>query len=202
MTVQIFHVKLLGKSFVLAIATGYEWRGWHRRSWRRLLRSRSWTGGLSHEALSVLVGPEAVQVDEDVCDGFAVAAAYQIDQGDLVWVRGLDHVENLVLDVFEGHGLVAVLLQLLLDGAEKEVEVEGVEEAFLLDVEDAEDVLEGLRLTAVLERDYEVEIGLVVHFTAVCDALLENSVQKDIGQCTWNTKMRGNILKLTCIEPH
>lgn len=47
--------------------------------------------------LSVLVGPEAVEVDEDAGDRLALTAVHQILQRELVRVSGLHHVEDLVL---------------------------------------------------------------------------------------------------------
>ena len=77
---------------------------------------------------------------------------------------------------------MAVLLELLLYGAEEEVDVEGRQVAALLDVEYAEEVLESLRLVAVLQREHEVQVGLVVHLAAVRDALLEDALEEDVGE--------------------
>lgn len=46
---------------------------------------------------SILVGPEAVEVDEDAGDGVALATVYQVLEGDLVGVFGLHHVKDLIL---------------------------------------------------------------------------------------------------------
>ena len=128
--------------------------------------------------------PEAVQVDEYVGHRLAVTTVDEIEQSDSVLVSGLDHVVYLVLDVTQWHGLVAVFLELFLDGAEEVVQIEGVQEALLLDVQYAEDVLESLRFAAILQSENKVKIGLVVHFTAVRDALLEDAVEKDVGEST------------------
>ena len=125
--------------------------------------------------------PEAVQVDEYVGHRLAVTTVYEIEQSDSVLVSGLDHVVDLVLDVTQWHGLVAVFLELFLDGAEEVVQIEGVQEALLLDVQYAEYVLESLGFATILQSENKVKIGLVVHFTAVRDALLENAVEKDVG---------------------
>lgn len=46
---------------------------------------------------SVLVGPEAVEVDQDAGDGIALATVYQVLESDLIGVFRLHHVKDLIL---------------------------------------------------------------------------------------------------------
>lgn len=50
-----------------------------------------------YQNLSVLVGPEAIEVNEYAADRVALTAVHQILQRDLIRVSGLHHVEDLVL---------------------------------------------------------------------------------------------------------
>jgi hypothetical protein len=72
--------------------------------------------GSSSERLAVLVGPEAVPLQQDGDGRVAVPAAHQVVQRDARGVLRPDHVEDLVLHVLEVHRLRAVGYHLLLDG--------------------------------------------------------------------------------------
>lgn len=52
---------------------------------------------VGNQHLSVLVGPEAVEVDQDAGDGISLATVYQVLESDLIGVFGLHHVEDLIL---------------------------------------------------------------------------------------------------------
>lgn len=52
---------------------------------------------VSDQHFSVLIGPEAVEVDQDASDGVALATVHQILQRDLIGVFRLHHVEDLIL---------------------------------------------------------------------------------------------------------
>ena len=85
------------------------------------------------------MSPEAIQIDEYINDGFAMSARNEIGESDLVRIAlWLDHVVDLVLDVAKVHRLVIVALELPLNGPEEVVEVERVEVAFVVDVQDSE----------------------------------------------------------------
>lgn len=85
------------------------------------------------------MSPEAIQIDEYINDGLAMSARNQIGESDLMRVAlWLDHVVDLVLDVAKVHWFVIVALELPLDGPEEVVEVERVQVAFVIDVQDSE----------------------------------------------------------------
>ena len=57
---------------------------------------------IGDQHFSVLIGPEAVEVDQDAGDRVALATVDQVLQGDLVRVFRFHHVEDLILKDIEG----------------------------------------------------------------------------------------------------
>lgn len=135
-----------------------------------------------HQHFSVLIAPEAVEVNQDAGDGIALATVHQVLEGNLEGVFRLHHVKYLILDVLEGDLLLTVEFHLLLNGPKEIVEGEDVEVSVIVHVQKFENILQRRRLLPVFQRQYKVQIGLVVHFSIVGEALLKHSVQKDRGE--------------------
>jgi hypothetical protein len=133
---------------------------------------------IHNQHLAILIAPEIVQIHQDAHHRVALTAADQILQRDPQRIRRFHHVEDLILHVLKHHRLLLVLPHLLLDGAKEVVEGEHRQMAFVLHVENSEEMLEGLGLLLVLHGQDKVQVGLVVHLALKGEALLKDPLDK------------------------
>lgn len=111
---------------------------------------------VGNQHFSVLIGPEAIEVNQDAGDGITLATVNQVLEGDLIGVFRLHHVKDLILDILEGDGLLSVEFHLLLNGPEEIVEGEDVEVSLILHVQEFKNILQRCWLLPVFQRQYKV----------------------------------------------
>lgn len=165
-----------------------------RRRWGMIVR----VVRITSNCLTVVVGPEFVELDENRYNSFSLATGKlnrkmiekhnrnlkkkhhkpvnQVLQCDAQRIFGLHHIEHLILDVLKVDAFGSMGYDLIGDSLEEVIQRERRQIAGVLEIQNAKQIVERLRFVAILESQHKVQIRFVVHFTVVRMAFGEHTI--------------------------
>lgn len=144
--------------------------------------------------LTLIVIVESFGVNENLDDGVADSAPYEVFQLDAVRQGWLRHVKKLVFQVIHFVVVLQSLREFVDDCSEKHVDNECVDGALVENVYYSPEILQALGTFFILHGQYEIQKVFVIHFALVCLVLFEYPINEDVGQ-TWTVSCQLLLFK-------